>query len=595
MICSKCGQECSDDMLFCTNCGEKLSKEVENEQVASVAENANEVQEETKEKEEEVAKMAETVEMEAKTEGSGGKSNKKLIGLAIGGVALLAIILIVVLSNLGGGSYIKYTEKSINDIEEIDGKYCVVYMDGKTVELDEEPDFEYGTSWSMDDTVVAYLNDDEELVIFANGKEIATGIDEVSQFQVSALGDTVVYFTDCEYKEFKIKSYYDSWYEEWQYTRTEKEVGTLNVYDVKKKKSEEIADEVCVGSVVLSPDGKTVAYVADYDVNEDGEVEYTGYYSVNGKDPKELGDEKTVLAISDGAKYIYYADEDRLYALAKKKEVKLASDGKFSNLMLNEDYSELLYVSEGKTYIVLDGKEEEKACKTSLSSIMLKDDAAMDWYDVRVPLKDEDYYDNYMYVEVTYTGVDTFKEKLFYGNGQVHYMLKRFETEKIASDVSESDCVVADDGKSMVYLDGNKVMKVTKFAKGGEKEKLESVSKAMAIFANGDLSMIFVVDSKYDLHYVKKNKDIELGEDLSAVAFSPDGKYFYYVEDGDTLFCTTNGKKAKEIFSVDDGELDIWNGYGVSVLVEHENDDDDESIMYRVKGKKVKELFTIEW
>lgn len=560
MICSKCGKEYSDDTRFCTECGTELT-----------ADNANAVE------------ATVEVEKEVKTEGGEEKSNKKLIGLAAAAVAIFLLILVPLVCNSGDDSYMKYSDESIIDVAEIDGKYCVIYANGDKDELDEEPGS--GARISMDGTVAVFTNEDDELVIFADGKEIKTGIDDVSYIRVSTYGDTVAFFTDCETAEFKVQSYYDEWYDEYYYNTIEIEVGTLNVYDVKKKKNTEIADEVRVGSAVLSPDGNTVAYVAEYELNDDDEMEFTGYYSVNGKDPEELGSDKRAFAIADKAKYIYFSDAGRLYVHAKKDDVKLANEVNYSTVLLNKDYSEMMYSSDGKTYITVDGKEKEKVCGSVLSDIMLKDDASTGYYSIETE-------NGYIYV--TSTGVDTFKERLFYSDSedQVHYVLKNYESEKIASVGYMEDCIVSDDGESMVYLDGSKVMKVTKFAKGGEKEKLAKVTDAYNIYANGDLSKIYVLNEKDDLYYVKKDKEIEVAEDVTAVAFSPDGKYLYYVEDEETLFYTKNGKKTKEIFAADDGSLDVENYYGISVFAE--NYDDDEVVMYSVKGKKAKELYTIE-
>ncbi len=580
MICSKCGQECADDMLFCTNCGEKIAKEAPNEPVEKVEEKAEVVQE----------TATETVKAENKKAGKkqengeeGKKKSKKgIIALAL--VAILLIIFVPKALKLFDNSYMKYSDKSIIDVVESDGDFYVCYRNGDRVKLDEEP--EGGWKMSMDGSVVVYKNDNEELIIFKDGKEFETGIDEVKGYIVSSYGDTVAYFTDYEMAEFKIP--YEEWYGETYYNTYHKEVGTLNLYDIKKKKNTEIADEVCTDSVVLSPDGKTVAYVAEYEVNEDEVEEFTGFYSVNGKDSEELGDDKKVFAISNKAKYIYYFDEDRICVHTKGDDVKLASDIDSTSVMLNEDYSEMMYVNKkGKTYITVKGGKEKKVADAPLSHVYLKDDAVQGYYSVSTGV-------DYNNIGVRRTCVDTLKERVFYSSAksQVYYVMKNFESERIASDVySMSDCIVADDGESLVYLDGTKVMMVTKFTKGGEKEKLEKVSKAESIFANGDLSMIYVLDEKGDLHYVKKNKETEVAEDVYWAEFSPDGKYLYFVEDEENLCYTKNGKKVKEIFSAKDGTLDVDNYNGVIFV---SNYDEEETTLYSVKGKKVKELYTIE-
>lgn len=617
MICSKCGQECADDMLFCTNCGAELSKEVQEEvaeAVAEVKEEATDITEEIKEAAEEVAaeleevkedviqtaetvtEAQETVEETAETvteakeaveetvkEKKGkkvkelasavGKDGKKptRIGLAL--VAILLLILIpAVTMNSGDDSYTKLSKDALLGIKECDGDVYACYLNGDRVKLDEEPqryDGKYNTLISKDGSVAAYLNEDEELVIFADGEEIKTGFDEVDGLAVSAYGDTVAFFSDCE--SVQLDPGDDYWYS------STIRVGTLNLYDVKKKKHTEIAEEVFIGSAVLSPDGETVAYVAEYEAADD----FMGFYSVDGKKPVEVGKEKRVFAIADKAKYIYYSDVERLYVRKKDKDEKLANEFYSARVLMNEDLSEMLYVDGGKTYITVKGGEKQKVSGSELYGVILDSDAA----------QASNYYstENGGSVSVTYTGVDTFKEKLLYGGNQVHYMLNKLETEKLVSDVS--GWVVAEDKESMVYLDGSNIMKITKFTKGGQKEKIVKVSGATRVYADNELKKIYVLTEKGDLNYIKRGKDVEIAEDVTSAVFSQDGDYFYFVEDRETLWYSKKGGKAKKIFTVDDGTLAVTYNSGV---VYAKNYDDGETVWYQLDGKKAKELFVEE-
>ncbi len=630
MICSNCGKECADDVKFCTECGtaltaaEKVAEKVEEtveavkeavaETVEEVKEEAAETVEEVKEavaeeveeaaetveevKEavaEEVAEVAETVEevkeaaetveevkeaAEAVAEEAKPKKEKKAkaadmtegkkLNPTVLGLALVAILLCIfipaVTMNSGDDSYMKTSEDVVLQVTERDGDLYAVYLNGDEVKLDDEK--AYSETYSMDGSVVCYENEEDELVILKGGKVIKTGIDEAKGVLISQKGDTMVYFTDCESVAYNNTEY--------GYTDYIK-VGTLNLYDIKKKTSTEIEEEVVVDSAVLSPDGKTVAYVAEYDATDD----FKGFYSVNGKEPKELGKEKRIFAIADKAKYIYYTDVDRVYVMKGKKEEKLASDLRNVEVMMNADNSEMLFFNEDKTYITVDAGEKTKVANEELSKVILKDDAASFEQELRKEKGG---------ITVTYTGVDTFKERLFYAKmtDEIYYLLKKYDTEKLAS--SAYQYAVADDGESLVYNNFADIVKVTKFSKGGEKETLANGAMARYMYTDGDLENIYIVNSDSELYYIKKGKGKKIADDVTEAIISPDGEYCYFVVDKEELCYSKKGGKEKELLSVD-GSIDLMRESGMAMVSIYE---DDTTTLYKMDGKKMKTIYVQE-
>lgn len=621
MICSNCGKEYADDVKFCTECGtaltaaeavaEKVAETVE-EVKEAVAEEVTETVEEVKEAvaeevtetvedvKEEVAEAAETVEevkeavaeeaaetveevkeaaeavaeevkpkkeKKAKTADmtEGKKINPKTLGLALVAI-LLCIFIPVAVMNSGDDSYMKVSEKTVFHVADRDGDLYAIYLDGKEVKLDDEK----ATSevYSMDGSVVCYQNEDKELVIIKDGKVIKTGIDEAKGVLLSQKGDTMVYFTDCENVAYNNTEY--------GYTDYIK-VGTLNLYDIKKKTSTEIEEEVVVDSAVLSPDGKTVAYVAEYDATDD----FKGFYSVNGKEPEELGKEKRIFAIADKAKYIYYTDVDRVYVMKGKKEEKLASDLRYVEVMMNADNSEMLFFNEDKTYVTVKAGEKKKVANEELSKVILNDDAAS--FEQEIDTEKGD-------VTVTYTGVDTFKEKLYFCKmtDEIYYMLKKYETEKLASNAYEY--AVAEDGESLVYNNFVDIVKVTKFSKGGEKETLANGAMARYMYADGDLENIYIRNYDSELYYIKKGKGKKIADDVTDAIISPDGEYCYYVVDKEDLCYSKKGGKEKELRSVD-GSLELMREGGMAMVAISE---DDTNTLYKMDGKKMKTIYEEE-
>lgn len=571
MICSKCGQECADDIKFCTNCGEELVAET---QAENVTEAVVEVVEDSvvKEVSENVSKEKENVKEDKKDRkplfGNVNENMSKMIMIGAAAVAVL-VVLIIVIAALGskGVSYMKVSEKSVYEIEKRDGDLYAVYTDGKQVKLDDEN--AYNETYSMDGSVVAYQNEDDELVIIREGKVIATGIDEAKGIVVSNEGDTIAYFTDCE-----DATYYDAYYERERSIK----VGTLNLYDVKKKSSIEIAEEVVVYSAVLSPDGRTVAYVAEYEATDD----FRGFYSIGGKDPVEVGKEKRVFAIADKAKYVYYTDLDRVYVMKKNNEEKLASDLRDVEVMMNADNSEILFFMDGKTYISVKGGEKKKIAGTEFTRVVLEDDAASGGQTLN---KENGT------IEILYTGVDTFAEKLLYSyySDEIYFVMKKFEAEKLASNVYQY--VVAEDGESLVYRNDSDVVKVTKFDKGGEKQVIASKAYPLKIYADGDLKHVYILNYESELYYVEKKKGKKVADDVTSAVVSSDGTYCYYIVDEEDLCYSKNGGKEKELLTVDDGDLYLTKEKG-NVYVEVS--EDDVYSLYNMDGKKMKEIYSVD-
>jgi len=574
MVCSKCGKEFADDVKFCTDCGTELKAEetVEAAAVENAANNETEAVEVPAETEEnnapqegtEVA-VAETVETEVvtgevtdgkkkkskvkdveSTEGKGSGKTKLVLAL----VAILLCIFIPVALSSGGEDYVALSDKSVVDIYSGEEGFFAYFADGKKLVLDDV--LFSNAAASQDMTVYSYKNEDGEIVVIRNGKLVQTGIEDAKGVKVSVNGETLIYFTDCEYLNGI-------------------EVGTLHLYYIKKDKDVTVADEVVVGSAVLSPNGETVAYVGDYDASDD----FKGYYSVKGKKEVEVGKEKRVFAIADKGEYVYYVDDDRLYVQKKKKEAeKLASDMYSTSVLMNADCTEMLFVNDDKTYITVKAGEKQKVCGQEMELMLLNNDAAFA----------EDYISNNRGgVYVTYTGVENLKEHLYYtGEYDIVYLKGNYETERVASGARKY--AVADDVESLIYIDGTDIVKVTDFAKGGVKTDLNTDEDAYRLYADGELKHIYFLNDEKELYYIKGKKQKKIVDDITSATVSADGSYCYYVVENEKLCYSKNGGKGKELFRDDDAVITCESNYGIStVKITLEKDVD----VYRMDGKKM--------
>lgn len=625
MVCSKCGKVFTDDVRFCTNCGTELKAATETEIVVAPeeettenltaepektestetvvgdqtevageaeavaeqaeAENAeNEVPQESSEEETAVA-VADNAETEVVTgevtdgkkkkakvckiklpKEEGQKSGKIKIGLAL--VAILLLIFIPVALSSGDEEYVALSDKSVLDVLSEDGNRFVYFADGDKLVLNDTLIF-YSAGESQDKTVYCYTNENGELCIIKDGKELKTGIEDAKGIKVSAYGDTLVYFSDCEDKTYENTLYgYES----------KIEVGTLHLYYIKKGKDITVADDVVVTSAVLSPDGETVAYVTDYDATDD----FKGYYSVKGKKQVEVGKEKRVFAIADKGAYVYYVDGDRIYAQKKNKDAeKLASDIYTSKVLMNADCTEMLFTNDGKTYITVKAGEKQKVSGNVLRKILLNNDALIGSDSVRFDTGS---------VTVTYTGVETLKEQLYYTDiYSIEYLLDKWETERIASNAEYF--VVSDDGESLVYIDGTDVVKVTDFDKSGVKTDLNKDEEARYVYADGDLKYVYFLNRDKELFYIKGKKVKKIADDVTSATMSSDGEFCYYVVEKEKFYCSKKGGKGKELFREDDAKITCESNYGIScveIILE------DKTEVYRLDGKKMKLVYIEE-
>ncbi|MBQ3028919.1 MAG: hypothetical protein IJD26_07535 [Lachnospiraceae bacterium] len=194
-------------------------------------------------------------------------------------------------------------------------------------------------------------------------------------------------------------------------------------------------------------------------------------------------------------------------------------------------------------------------------------------------------------VLVTYTGADTFKEKLLYctTGRDIVYLKDDLETERLASDTKQY--AVADDKASLVYIDGADIVKVTDFTNGGVKTDLKEDAEASELYAAGDLKYVYYVNSDEELFCIKGKKAKKIADDVSSVVLSADGSYCYYVVDDEKLCYSKNGKKGKALLEKDEVMITCKSIYGVSTVSVTEAGTVTE---YRMDGKKMEQVRSYE-
>jgi sugar lactone lactonase YvrE len=131
-------------------------------------------------------------------------------------------------------------------------------------------------------------------------------------------------------------------------------IGDLYLYDVSAQSPVKLASNVLAADnyICISPDGKSVGYIGDYEFFMDSYVnvpsdEFIGYVYVDGE-IMELGEQCYPVALSNNADFLYYFEVNDagtdLYVKYGGTKEKLSSDELI--LFFNQDMSELLFDGE---------------------------------------------------------------------------------------------------------------------------------------------------------------------------------------------------------------------------------------------------------
>lgn len=480
-----------------------------------------------------------------------GKAKKNIKWIAI---AVVALILLCIIGSCAANSGSRFAVTNEENSYVQTASDVLMTMDGEEITVDE------GVSslvYSADKTL-AVVKDKDNTLFVLDGTELVEVAAEVNYFVVSPYGDTIAYMTEVEDR-----------------------VGTLNLYTVSNKKSAKIADGVYAGDIVLSADGKSVAYISDCEVEEgwfSATVTGTVYVSKNGKEGKEVSKDAAPLAVSDGGKYVFYIkDGDKLFV----NDEKLASEIS-SRVYFNQDCTEIVFNEDDDAmYYTVKMKEPVKVKKGSFTGIYAPANVVK-----TAALTSDSKYAMEMY------GVDSFNELLWcIDYSEAYYVFgKGEETEKLSSYLSEYQMSV--DGTSMLYRDGGQLILIEDITKSREGESvahgLYNISKFVA---SEDLKDIYYYNSEDDeLCYLKKGEGVRIADDAETFVYSDKYGVLYFIEDDELYYGTTSAKSVKDVCGEEVSSVYIVNGEVYFVFEE----DNTYSVMKMTGKAKYETLYELD-
>ncbi len=520
--------------------------------------------EEAKTGEETTQDKAENVEAEVVGTSEGDKKEldfkdlfagvSKNIKIIAGAVVALILIICIASCAMSGGSRFTTKEKEVTYFKT--DSETMVTLDGKEITVDE------GISsivYSADKSMAVVKDKDATLFVVA-GTELVEVAQEVEYFVISNYGDSIAYVTD-----------------------TKDKLGTLNLYTVSKKKSVEIAEEVYAGDLVLSPDGKSVAYLSDCDIEEGfygygGSVTGSVYVSKNGKEGKEVAGDSVPLAVSNGGKHVFYIKDGKKLFM---DEIKLGSDI-HSRVYFNQDCTEIVFNEDDDThYFTVKMKEPVKVKKGEFTGIYAP--AAM----VKAAILTS----NSKYAAET-LGIDSLNKALWCLNYcEAYYVFdKGEETEKLSNYLTKYQMSV--DGKSMLYQDGGELLLIKDIVKSREEERVAHGLYGMNNFvASEDLKDIYYYNTDEDeLCYLKKGEGVRIADDAENFVYSDKYGVIYFIEDDELFYATNSAKSKKDVCGEEVTAVTVVNGEVYFLFGE----DDTFSIMKMKNKAKYESMFELD-
>ena len=513
-ICRNCGAEVPDTMRFCASCGTQIEFGTDN------ARNGSD---------------------DDIVPGKGRKpalnfnfNFKKLIIPAIVLVVVIVAVIIAVNIFMPG----KYMQTKGSVLLEDGDETVIIIPSGKNKIEEIEGDLENG-AFSMDGTAAAALIDEYDVEGFAlylvsdKPKLIA---DEVESYWFAASGDVIAYTKEYDSRE-----------------------GTAELWLYSGGQSKLLTSEFSYyNNCAISPDGKTLAFTT-----YDGE-RYRGALW-DGKATTDLGRDVLPLAVSNGAKYIYYTRNDSFYVQKGTNDENREKLGEnIRSIRANKDLTQIVFNYDSKGYISRNGGKRE-SLSGSIYSFILPRGAASHYSS-----------------GVTIYGISNFADT-FYRNaddGIVHINSK-YETSRVVSNVDYL-VFLADDGKTLTYLKNDRISRVD-----GKKASAESIQIARDVetyVATSDGNAVFFIDEDDEIKYIKgTGNSVTVSNDYSNEGFTLfKGTTLFYISESELY--SSAGAKGTRVSGIA-GDVEYVQADMFSILVV--TDDGGDTLVYRsMDGKK---------
>jgi len=455
---------------------------------------------------------------------------KKILIVAVPVLVLViaAIIVIPMLSG-SGSSTIKDSIILLSDGVEI------IVSGNNNAKFTIDGEFAYAQS-SLDGSKAAVMTDlrgnEDGALWFVTTSKATKIADDVITYRISDSGGVVAYMTD-----------YDS--------RNSRAV--LYLYDAAKGSSTKIADDVMYDGgvmigVCISPDGKTVTYIGDYDSHNN---EYTSYIKTGNRAAEKIDDNVYCVAVSNGGTTMYYVKVsgrgvESLYVKSGRNENRLISEISSTTLWLNKDYTQVVFNHDGRANISKNGGERERLYSKVIRDIVLPRGTQKRYISVG------------LHIELYVIGIRSLTPLVGITNDGIVYIDNKYESNRISSSSDNPyRSVISANGRKLLFLTNNGHLASIDPTKPGA-DRREVGRNVNRFVVSRDASTIYYANEDDELFYVRGNGDpSKVADDVNGqlVMQWNSTRAFFIVDDmgsGGELYFSNNGRAKTKVSGGDD-------------------------------------------
>jgi len=380
---------------------------------------------------------------------------------------------------------------------------------------------------SIDFSKVAVLTDYDYtnggVLWFVTTSKAVKVADDVLAFKISDTGKGIVYLTD-----------HDSRNNE----------ATLFLYDTSRGNATKIAEDAMyvgdgqMNGVCISPDGKSVAYISDYDPSDDS---VNGYMKIGNRAPEKVGSNMYAIAISDGGRHMYYVKQSNegvvsLHVKSGRNENRLISDVSSSiTLRLNKDYSQAVFNHDGRAYITKNGGERDRFYSQTVSSFLLP------------PGTPWGQHSGSGRINVTVYGLRSLTPAVIMTSDGLVRIDNKYESNKIASSYDYMHYAsISANGKTLLFITNNGHLASIDPTRSSAERK-EVGRNVDQYVASADAKTIYFVNEDDELYFVRGNGS------PTKVADDVDGPLVMQWNSSRAFFVVDMGRRGGELYSTNNG------------------------------------------
>jgi len=556
MICNSCGNENAPNTKFCGKCGECLvtaavspAPEADEIPQAPEASEFSGVSPEVEVKLEDNAMLenappptvkAKTVK--AKKVSALNPRAKKLLMLAVPAFAIVLIAVIAAVAFLSRSPFPKSDEFFFFDDR---GSVIIVYNNGKTADVSGTY---LSSQESLDGKRAAFLVNDgggdysahggRYTLYYSSGSGVPVKVaDHVVRYRLSDSGNAIVYYAN----------------EQWHGDERHAE---LYLFDGStSNRIEGRAPYYPECRVAISPNGKVVFYVGGRSVNNSGVVQMSSYISTNGNRGVLFEHDTVPVAISDGARHIYYVESKSSGEfLCVRRGVKgtsnsLGNVSDIRNIFFNVAYSQIITSESNRSHISINGERSEPFVDSRVTNFLQPRFS-----------QSRTLADNFDGAAAVVFGFDNFRGKVFQSSEGVSLVTRRsgrFDSEVLSRNAT-SVTQLTDDGKTVVYLSGRTLNAVPVTQKNPESIRIMRDVDSFLLAG----SYVYFIDDRNDLHRspIKDNANAIFVSDKVipfSLQVSGRGTAFFLRDDGDNTLYFTNNTNASRVANAEDAVIVI--------------------------------------